>query len=55
LFFEAQSPYVAQFGLDFTILLPQLSKYWDYKCAPYSWLRHILLWKIKYFSGKKTD
>jgi hypothetical protein len=34
LFFEARS----QAGLELTILLPQLSKCWDYSCVPHAWL-----------------
>jgi hypothetical protein len=33
-FFETGSDYVAQAGLELTVLLLQPRKYWDYRCAP---------------------
>jgi hypothetical protein len=32
-FFETGSPYVAQAGLKFMILLPQPPECWDYRCV----------------------
>jgi hypothetical protein len=34
LFFQTGSFYVAKAGLELTILLPQISECWDYRCAP---------------------
>jgi hypothetical protein len=32
--FETGSCYVAQVGFKLLIIMPQLSKYWDYRCVP---------------------
>jgi hypothetical protein len=37
LFSETGSHYVAQAGLELTILLPQHPKCWDYRHAPHAW------------------
>jgi hypothetical protein len=34
IFFERWSHFVIQAGLELAILLPQPSKFWDYKCTP---------------------
>jgi hypothetical protein len=34
IFFLGQDLYLAQAGLEFTVFLPQLYKYWNYRCAP---------------------
>jgi hypothetical protein len=46
-FFETESCNVAQVGLKLSIILPQSSEYWDYRCVP-PWLAFPLL-RFKYY------